>query len=130
MGKTRRLGFEVGYLHSQGLGRSKVERSIYDKVTYIGLFLAVLCLLSVITFHFPQYLSNPMMRASYDVDQLRMLLFVCLYISFACGVLGLLLGPMKKLAFTSIMLICLAGVLGGGDGCCSGVFESEILFER
>lgn len=90
-----------------------MKTSHYDKVTGVGFFLAILCFLSVITFHFPEYLSNPMMRASYDVNQLRMLLFFSLYLSLACGLIGLCLSRFKKRALATIALICLSVTLGG-----------------
>ncbi|RYY82932.1 MAG: sterol desaturase family protein, partial [Comamonadaceae bacterium] len=37
----------------------------------IALSLAILCFLGVLAFHFPQYLTTPELRMSYDVDVMR-----------------------------------------------------------
>ena len=41
----------------------------------IALVLGCLCFLAVLAFHFPQYLTAPELRQSYDVDVMRALLF-------------------------------------------------------
>ena len=37
----------------------------------VALSLGVLCFLGVLAFHFPQYLTTPQLRQSYNVDLLR-----------------------------------------------------------
>ncbi len=49
--------------------------------TVIALTLAVLSLLAVIAFHFPQYLTTPELRHQYSVDVLRQALFVALLVA-------------------------------------------------
>ncbi|MCU0956533.1 MAG: sterol desaturase family protein, partial [Hydrogenophaga sp.] len=41
----------------------------------MALSLAILCCLGVMAFHFPQYLTTPELRRSYDVGLMRQLLF-------------------------------------------------------
>ena len=41
----------------------------------IALSLAILCFLGVLAFHFPEYLTTPQLRKSYNVDVMRLLLF-------------------------------------------------------
>ena len=41
----------------------------------IALSLAILCFLGVLAFHWPQYLTTPQLRQSYNVDVMRLLLF-------------------------------------------------------
>jgi hypothetical protein len=41
----------------------------------IALMLAALCFLGVLAFHFPEYLTTPELRKSYNVDVMRLLLF-------------------------------------------------------
>lgn len=79
----------------------------------IALFLAILCLLSVIAFHFPEFLSNPQLRQVYNVDQLRLLLFVCLYISLGLSLVALFISPFKGRAFSALILVVAASMLGG-----------------
>lgn len=90
-----------------------MKTPFYDVCAYVGTFLATLCLLSVIAFHFPEYLSNPQMREAYNVDDLRVLLFFCLYLSFAGGFIGVLLSQKKILGLITIALGSLAMMLGG-----------------
>src|SRR5690242_5105990 len=49
--------------------------------TIIALTLGVLCLLAVLAFHFPQYLTTPELRHQYSVDVLRQLLFAGLLVA-------------------------------------------------
>ena len=41
----------------------------------IALSLAILCFLGVLAFHWPEYLTTPQLRQSYNVDVMRQLLF-------------------------------------------------------
>ena len=41
----------------------------------IALSLAILCFLGVLAFHWPEYLTTPQLRRSYNVDVMRQLLF-------------------------------------------------------
>ncbi|HET9239316.1 MAG TPA: sterol desaturase family protein [Oligoflexus sp.] len=90
-----------------------MKTSIYNKLAYIALYLAILCFLSVLAFHFPEYLSNPQLREVYDVEQLRMILLGSLYVSFGLGLIALLLGRKKGLALAAILMAALASILGG-----------------
>ncbi len=49
----------------------------------IAISLAVLCFLGVLVFHFPQYLSTPELRKSYNVDLMRWVLLVAMVVSAA-----------------------------------------------
>jgi hypothetical protein len=37
--------------------------------------LAILCFLGVLAFHFPEYLTTPQLRQSYDIATLRVLMY-------------------------------------------------------
>lgn len=71
----------------------------------IALMLAALCFLGVLAFHFPEYLTTPELRKSYDVDAMRRLLFWSLVLAGALalfnGAVGDYLpnGFFKQLAF-------------------------------
>ncbi|WP_141735674.1 sterol desaturase family protein [Oligoflexus tunisiensis] len=90
-----------------------MKTPFFNKLAFIGFYLAVLCLLSVLAFHFPEYLSNPQLRDAYNVDYLRIVLFSSLYLSFGMGLIALLLGRKKGLALAAILVSALATVLGG-----------------
>jgi sterol desaturase/sphingolipid hydroxylase (fatty acid hydroxylase superfamily) len=90
-----------------------VKTPFYNKLAYIGLYLAILCFLSVLAFHFPEYLSNPQLRDVYNVDQLRMILLGSLYLSFGMGLIAFLFGRKKGLALSAILISILSTILGG-----------------
>ena len=58
---------------SESHGALKPGRGILTGV--IALTLGILCLLGVLAFHFPEYLTTPELRRSYDVALMRQLLF-------------------------------------------------------
>ena len=59
------------------LGRSGALRFGQGTIaTVVALTLGVLCLLAVLAFHFPEYLTTPELRHQYSVDVLRQVLFV------------------------------------------------------
>ena len=41
----------------------------------IALSLAILCFLGVLAFHFPEYLTTPQLRKSYNVEVLRVVMY-------------------------------------------------------
>jgi hypothetical protein len=41
----------------------------------IALSLAILCFLGVLAFHFPEYLTTPELRKSYNVDVIRIVMY-------------------------------------------------------
>jgi sterol desaturase/sphingolipid hydroxylase (fatty acid hydroxylase superfamily) len=90
-----------------------MKTSFHDKLAQVGLFLAVLCLLAVAAFHFPGHLSNPQLRAVYDVDLLRLLLLACLCLSFSLGLAALMFSRRKLLAAAVVLVSALATLLGG-----------------
>ena len=47
----------------------------------IALSLGILCFLGVLVFHFPQYLSTPELRRSYNVDVMRMVLLAAMVVA-------------------------------------------------
>ena len=49
----------------------------------IALSLAILCFLGVLAFHFPEYLTTPQLRKSYNVDVLRQVMYWSLVLSGA-----------------------------------------------
>ena len=79
----------------------------------IALSLAMLCLLGVLAFHFPQYLTTPELRKSYDVEALRLLMFWSLVLAGGLSLFNIVRSRARWLALAAFVLISLTLVLGG-----------------
>jgi sterol desaturase/sphingolipid hydroxylase (fatty acid hydroxylase superfamily) len=79
----------------------------------IALSLAILCFLGVLAFHWPQYLTTPQLRQSYNVDVMRQLLFSSLVLAGALSLFNILMGRARWLALGAFVLIALSLALGG-----------------
>ncbi|PKO67923.1 MAG: fatty acid hydroxylase [Betaproteobacteria bacterium HGW-Betaproteobacteria-16] len=79
----------------------------------IALTLAILCFLGVLAFHFPQYLTTPELRRSYDVNLMRQLLFWSLVLAGALSLVNLVFRRAPWLAGTAFALVLLSALLGG-----------------
>lgn len=79
----------------------------------IAYSLAILCLLGVIAFHFPQYLSTPELRHKYSVDVLRYIMLAGLVISGGIAIANIILNRVRWLNFFALAIVGLAIALGG-----------------
>ncbi len=79
----------------------------------IALILAALCFLGVLAFHFPQYLTTPELRRSYDVGMMRQLLFWSMVIAGGLSVALIVLGRVRWLAASAFGLVVVSALLGG-----------------
>ena len=79
----------------------------------IALSLAILCFLGVLAFHWPQYLTTPQLRQSYNVDVMRQLLFWSLVIAGGLSLYNVVSGRARWLALGAFVLIGLSLALGG-----------------
>ena len=79
----------------------------------IALMLAALCFLGVLAFHFPEYLTTPELRRSYNVDVMRLLLFWSLVLSGALALFNVVRSRARWLALAAFALIGLSLALGG-----------------
>lgn len=79
----------------------------------IALTLAILCFLGVLAFHFPEYLTTPQLRKSYDVALMRQLLYWSLVVAGGIALFNMVLGRVRWLAFGAFVLIGLSLLLGG-----------------
>ncbi|MEO8460764.1 MAG: sterol desaturase family protein [Dokdonella sp.] len=81
--------------------------------TIIALALAILCLLGVLAFHFPQYLTTPELRHQYSVDVLRQAMFGALLIAGGLSLANLVLGVRRNLNMVAFVCVVAAVALGG-----------------
>jgi len=79
----------------------------------IALALALLCLLGVAAFHFPEYLSTPELRQQYSVEALRQLMLVALMIAGWLSLANIVLGRQRWLSGTALLAVLLAVAAGG-----------------
>jgi len=79
----------------------------------IALGLGVLCFLGVLAFHFPEYLTTPELRRSYDVNLMRQLLFWSLVLAGALSLVNLLFRRSAWLAGAAFALVVVSALLGG-----------------
>ncbi len=86
-----------------------------------SIFLGALSVLAVLCFHFPEYLTTPELRQSYDVEVLRGVLLGAMILSLLLGGLSLLLSSLRRsqlttagrLGFVGIALALAAQWMGG-----------------
>jgi sterol desaturase/sphingolipid hydroxylase (fatty acid hydroxylase superfamily) len=79
----------------------------------VALAMAALCLLAVVAFHFPEYLTTPELRKQYSVGALRTLLMVSLVIAGGLSLANIILGRTRWLSATALLFVVLAVALGG-----------------
>jgi sterol desaturase/sphingolipid hydroxylase (fatty acid hydroxylase superfamily) len=79
----------------------------------IALMLGILCLLGVIAFHFPAYLTTPELRHVYKADILRLILFWAMIISGGLAVANIVLSRARWLSAGAFIFITLAALFGG-----------------
>lgn len=75
--------------------------------------LGVLCLLGVLAFHFPEYLTTPELRRSYDVAVLRQLLFWSMVVAGGIALANIVLNRSRWLSSLAFLLVAVAALLGG-----------------
>ena len=84
------------------------------KITGIVAFaLAWLCLLGVVAFHFPEYMTTPELRRKYSVDLLRQVMLGAMVVAGGIGIANLLLRRNRWLNGSAVLLVALAVALGG-----------------
>ncbi len=96
---------------SESHGEIRAGRGLASGV--VALTLAVLCFLGVLAFHFPEYLTTPQLRKSYDVDVMRQLLYWSLVVAGAIALFNMVFGRVRWLSAGTFVLIGLALALGG-----------------
>ncbi len=79
----------------------------------IALSLAILCFLGVLAFLFPQYLTTPQLRQSYNVEVMRQLLYWSLVIAGGIALWNMVFGRVRWLSAGTFVLLGLCLFLGG-----------------
>jgi len=79
----------------------------------ISLTLGFLCLLGVLAFHFPEYLTTPELRKSYNVDTLRTILFIAMVVAGGLSLVNVLFNRARWLSGFAFLLVALTALLGG-----------------
>lgn len=79
----------------------------------VALTLGIACFLGVLAFHFPQYLTTPELRKSYDVALLREVLYWAMVAGGAVALFNVVLGRARWLSTSAFALIVLAALMGG-----------------
>jgi sterol desaturase/sphingolipid hydroxylase (fatty acid hydroxylase superfamily) len=79
----------------------------------IALSLGILCFLGVLAFHFPQYLTTPQLRQSYNVEWIRLIMQGALLIAGGLSIVNILFGRARWLSAAAFALVALTAVLGG-----------------
>jgi len=103
----------VGELRDLMRGHGPVSASPGLASGAFSFWLAVLCLLGVLAFRFPEYLTTPMLRAAYDVELLRQLLLASMLVSGTVAAIDLVAGRRRPLAAAALATVLGAVALGG-----------------
>jgi sterol desaturase/sphingolipid hydroxylase (fatty acid hydroxylase superfamily) len=91
-------------------GELRTGRGLVSGV--LALSLAILCFLGVLAFHFPEYLTTPQLRKSYNVDVLRQVMFGSLVLSGALALFNIIRGRARWLSTGAFVLVALTLILG------------------
>ena len=103
LGDTGALVKESGRIPNNGWG-----------ATIAALGIAILCVLGVLAFHYPQYLTTPELRAKYSVDLLRHLLFGALVLAGSLSAVGAMLNRQRNVNIFAFALV-MGAVFAGGS---------------
>jgi sterol desaturase/sphingolipid hydroxylase (fatty acid hydroxylase superfamily) len=79
----------------------------------IALSLGILCFLGVLAFHFPEYLTTPELRKSYNVDVIRIVMFASLVIAGGISLVNIIFNRSRWLAGAAFLLVVATALLGG-----------------
>ena len=79
----------------------------------IALSLGILCFLGVLAFHFPEYLTTPQLRKSYDVALMRQILFGAMVVAGGISLVNAIFNRTRWLAAAAFVLVLLTALLGG-----------------
>jgi sterol desaturase/sphingolipid hydroxylase (fatty acid hydroxylase superfamily) len=96
---------------TEGHGELKPGHGLITGI--IALSLAILCFLGVLAFHFPEYLTTPQLRKSYNVDWIRNIMLAALLIAGGLSIVNILFGRARWLSTAAFALVVITAVMGG-----------------
>jgi sterol desaturase/sphingolipid hydroxylase (fatty acid hydroxylase superfamily) len=79
----------------------------------VALCLGILCLLGVVAFHYPQYLTTPELRKSYNVEVIRIVMLVALTVAGGLSVTNIIFGRARWLSSIAFLLVVVTAFFGG-----------------
>ncbi len=79
----------------------------------IALSLSCLCFLGVLAFHFPEYLTTPQLRQSYNVDVIRLVMLAAMVLAGAISLFNIIRGRVRWLSAAAFVVVALTLALGG-----------------
>ncbi len=79
----------------------------------LAVVLALVGLLAVFCFHFPEYLTLPELRDKYPIPVMRGVLHVVLVAAFLLGFASVMLRHNKTLGLAAMLIVLVAALLGG-----------------
>lgn len=104
---------ELGKLNEFVESHGELQRGRGLVTGTIALSLGILCFLGVLVFHFPQYLSTPELRRSYDVDVMRMVLLAAMVVAGGLALVNIIFNRSRWLSAFAFLLVVAAALLGG-----------------
>lgn len=78
----------------------------------IAMVLAVLCFLGVLAFHFPEYLTTPELRKSYNVDIIRKVMLAALVIAGSLALFNIIRGRARWLSAAAFVVVAATVLFG------------------
>ncbi len=78
----------------------------------IALGLAILCFLGVLAFHFPEYLTTPELRKSYNVDIIRKIMLGALVVAGSLSLFNIIRGRSRWLAAAAFVTVAATVLFG------------------
>jgi sterol desaturase/sphingolipid hydroxylase (fatty acid hydroxylase superfamily) len=96
---------------TEGHGALKRGHGLISGV--IALSLAILCFLGVLAFHFPEYLTTPQLRKSYNVEVIRVVMLTALVIAGGISLVNVIFNRARWLSAFVFVLVAATALLGG-----------------
>ncbi len=93
----------------------KIRPEFLAGMAWTSLFLGIMCLLGVLAFHYPEYLTTPRLRQLYQESQVRTLLYAAMVLSSMLAIPALLFSRLKIHALVALGCLLLAWLAGGPD---------------
>jgi sterol desaturase/sphingolipid hydroxylase (fatty acid hydroxylase superfamily) len=103
----------INRLHALAHSHGPLPTGIGMGSGVVALILAILCFLGVLAFHFPQYLSTPELRKSYDVSVIRLVMYWAMVIAGGISLYNILFARTRWLAASAFFLVAASALLGG-----------------